>query len=319
VEALAEGDGDLARRVEELGKDEVGALSRWFNVFVGRVHEVVKQTKSAAQMVERASIQIAGSSQQQKAGTTELGRVTEQVAEASSEIMDTAGSLARTMGGVATSAKTTAELATTGRTGLQSLDQTMSRFLVATEVARTKLTTIRERTVAIDQVVTTMSTVADQTNLLSMNAAIEAEKAGEHGYGFLVVAEEIRRMADQTAAATLTIEDSVASMHSAVAEGVTEMSGLADEIIAGTRATARVGHQLGEILDEVQGLRERFASVNEGMESQVAGARSIGESMTSLRTTTHDTVSALGELGTSSQSLREAVDGLTAQVGRFHV
>ena len=316
---IAEGDGDLTRRVEEGREDEVGALSHWFNVFVGRIHEVVDRTMQATHTVEAAAVQMASSSRQQEAGTAELGRVTAEVSDATNEIVGAADQLAETMAGVARSAETSAELATTGRSGLLALDQTMSRFLVATEVARTKLTAIQERTHAIDQVVTTMTTVADQTNLLSMNAAIEAEKAGEHGYGFLVVAEEIRRMADQTAGATLTIEESVAAMHAAVKEGAQEMDSLAQEIIAGTRATARVGMQLGGILDEVQGLQQRFGEVNEGMHRQARGARSIGSSMLTLQESAGQTLAALRDLGDSSEKLRDAVDALSGQVQRFRV
>jgi len=319
LQDIAEGDGDLTRRVAEGGNDEVGALSRSFNVFVTRVHDVVAQTMQATRLVETATVQIASSSKEQEAGAAELGRVSSDVAAATQRIVSTADALVGTMGDVARSADTSAELAATGRTGLQSLDQTMSRFLVGTEVARTKLMAIEKRTHAIDQVVTTMTTVADQTNLLSMNAAIEAEKAGKHGYGFLVVAEEIRRMADQTAAATLTIEESVAAMHGAVAEGVSEMAGLAEEILSGTRATAKVGMQLGEILDEVQGLRGRFGAVNEGMLSQSEGAHGIGESMAGLQESATETAAALRDLGGSSDSLREAVNALGEQIGRFKV
>ena len=316
---IAEGDGDLTRRVDEGRQDEVGVLSRWFNVFVERVQGVVSQTRRATRTVEEAAVHLSSSSREQEAGAAELGRVTSQVSEATREIVGAADELAGTMADVARAAGTSAELATTGRAGLTSLDQTMSRFLVATEVARKKLTAIKERTHSIDQVVTTMTTVADQTNLLSMNAAIEAEKAGEHGHGFLVVAEEIRRMADQTAGATLSIEASVAGMHAAVAEGVQEMDALAQEIIAGTRATARVGMQLTGILDEVQGLQQRFGEVNEGMHRQARGARRIGSSMLGLQESASETLSALRELGATSADLRKAVETLSHHVRRFRV
>ena len=95
--------------------------------------------------------------------------------------------------------------------------------------------------------------------------------------------------------------------------------GLAQEIIAGTRATARVGMQLGGILDEVQGLQQRFGEVNEGMHRQARGARSIGSSMLSLQESAGQTLAALRDLGNSSEKLRDAVDALSGQVQRFRV
>src|SRR5207245_2721664 len=111
-------------------------------------------------------------------------------------------------------------LADAGRVGLRQMEETMRQLSDATGSISAKLRTIREKAGGINLVVTTITKVADQTNLLSINAAIEAEKAGEAGLGFLVVAREIRRLADQTAVATLDIEQMVRQMESAVAAGV---------------------------------------------------------------------------------------------------
>src|SRR5207302_7586594 len=114
-----------------------------------------------------------------------------------------------------------------------------------------KLAVISERARNINVVVTTITKVADQTNLLSINAAIEAEKAGEYGLGFLVVAREIRRLADQTAVATLDIERMVKEMQSSVAAGVMEMDKFSDQVRQGVVEVGRIGDQLGQIIQAV--------------------------------------------------------------------
>ena len=103
----------------------------------------------------------------------------------------------------------------------------------------------------INSVVTTITKVADQTNLLSINAAIEAEKAGEAGRGFLVVAREIRRLADQTAVATLDIEQMVRQMQAAVSAGVMEMDKFREDVRGGIMQTSEISGQMGQILDQV--------------------------------------------------------------------
>ncbi len=117
---------------------------------------------------------------------------------------------------------------------------------------------MNEKTGNINSVVTTITKVADQTNLLSLNAAIEAEKAGEYGLGFGVVAMEIRRLADQTAVATYDIEKMVKEMQSAVSAGVMGMDKFSEEVRRGVEEVRQVSAQLAQIIHQVQALTPRF-------------------------------------------------------------
>src|SRR5215211_7117102 len=135
---------------------------------------------------------------------------------------------------------------------------TMQQLAAATGSISSKLGTIREKAGGINLVVTTITKVADQTNLLSINAAIEAEKAGEAGRGFLVVAREIRRLADQTAVATLDIENMVRHMQSAVSAGVMEMDKFGEEVRSGVAQVTKINQMTWDIINEVQGLSGRF-------------------------------------------------------------
>src|SRR5437762_1771526 len=149
------------------------------------------------------------------------------------EISGTSKELAGTMSEVNASAAHAAELAGAGRENTTRMAAEMRQLVESTVSVSGKLNMIREKAESINAVVTTITKVADQTNLLSINAAIEAEKAGEYGRGFLVVAREIRRLADQTAVATLDIENMVRHMQDAVATGVMQREKLADEVRSG--------------------------------------------------------------------------------------
>src|SRR6202035_4467505 len=113
-------------------------------------------------------------------------------------------------------------LAHKGRLGLKGMETSMQNLSASSDSISSKLTTIRAKAARINSVVTAITKVADQTNMLSLNASIEAEKAGEAGVGFAVVAREIRRLADQSAQSTLDIEQIVEEMQEAVASGVSE-------------------------------------------------------------------------------------------------
>src|SRR5262249_1753820 len=182
----------------------------------------------------------------------------------------TSRQLVKTMNEVSAGAMQTAQLAGNSQTGLAHMEETMRRVTDAAASISAKLAILNDKAGTINQVVTTITKIADQTNLLSLNAAIEAEKAGEYGRGFSVVATEIRRLADQTAISTYDIEQMVQEMQIAVAAGVKGMDQFTGEVRVGARDVQQVGGQLNAIIEQVQDLTPRFEAVVKGMETQAA-------------------------------------------------
>jgi methyl-accepting chemotaxis protein WspA len=246
-----------------------------------------------------------------------LSSSTTQVAAAVREITATTKELADTMNEVNTRANQAATLATTGRSRLASMEATMQQLVESTAAISAKLATIRDKADDINVVVTTITKVADQTNLLSINAAIEAEKAGEYGRGFLVVAREIRRLADQTAVATLDIENMVRHMQEAVTGGVMQMDKFSDEVRSGVGKVAEINGQTGQIIEEVHGLSSRYREVNEGMRNQAIGAEQINEAMSSMTSNIRQTAASLEEFKRATAHLRSSVELLNGEITQF--
>jgi methyl-accepting chemotaxis protein WspA len=195
----------------------------------------------------------------------------------------------------------------------------MKHLVDATDSIAAKLAIIREKADKINVAVTTITKVADQTNLLSINAAIEAEKAGESGRGFLVVAREIRRLADQTAVATLDIENIVRQMQEAVSAGVMQMDKFSGEVRGGVQRVAEIGGQTSRIIEEVQILSERFQSVHEGMHNQSLGADQIAEAMVQLTDGARKVQTALEEFTNAASHLGQAVELLNKDIAQFTI
>jgi methyl-accepting chemotaxis protein WspA len=212
-----------------------------------------------------------------------------------------------------------ARLAGSGQSGLAQMETSMKQLVESTDSIASKLAIIREKAESINTVVTTITKVADQTNLLSINAAIEAEKAGEYGRGFLVVAREIRRLADQTAVATLDIEHMVQHMQDAVSAGVMQMDKFRGEVRGGVQRVADISGQTGQIIEEVRLLSQRFQSVNESMRDQSVGAEQINEAMGRLADGARQTQTAAEEFTNASAHLRQSVEMLNQDVARFTV
>src|SRR6185295_5496342 len=142
--------------------------------------------------------------------------------------------------------------------GLNRMDGTMRQIIDASATISSKLGLLNEKASNISSVVTTINKIADQTNLLSLNAAIEAEKAGEHGRGFSVVATEIRRLADQTAVATFDIGKMVKEIQAAVIAGVAGMDVFSGQVRRAMADVQQIGAGMTQIIRQVQTLAPRI-------------------------------------------------------------
>jgi methyl-accepting chemotaxis protein WspA len=297
--------------------DEIGQLADGINGVLGRMQGiVVKVRESCLQMLSVAS-EIAATARGQEQTVNNLSASTTQVAASVREISATSKDLSGTMNEVSQTAQHAADLATRGRDNTTKMATEMKQLVESTASVSTKLGMIREKADSINAVVTTITKVADQTNLLSINAAIEAEKAGEYGRGFLVVAREIRRLADQTAVATLDIETMVRQMQDAVSAGVMQMDKFADEVRSGVAQVTKINQMTWEIINEVQSLSGRFSLVNEGMRNQATGAQQINDAMTQIAAAASRSLLSIQEFEKATGHLRGSVEGLNQEIVQF--
>lgn len=251
--------------------------------------------------------QIASSAVHQQANVATFMASTNQIAAAVKEISATSQELLRAMVEIADAAENTTALAKEGRQGLKGMETSMQTLSSASGSISSKLATIRSKAARINSVVTAITKVADQTNLLSLNAAIEAEKAGEAGAGFAVVAREIRRLADQSAIATLDIEQMVEEMQEAVTSGVEQMRDLSGAVQGGISSAEVIRGQFGEIIERVESIAPRYETVQQGMQNQSEGAQQISEAMWQLTETARQTSDSVNDLNDVSRQLHEAV------------
>jgi methyl-accepting chemotaxis protein WspA len=319
VNEMASGASDLTARVPIDSKDELGRLADGINALIAKIHSVVTKVRESSLQVLAAASEIAATARQQEATVHGLNSATTEIAAAVREISATGKELSGTMNEVHGRADQASALAGAGREQLAGMERTMQQLVESTASISSKLSIIREKADNITGVVTTITKVADQTNLLSINAAIEAEKAGEYGRGFLVVAREIRRLADQTAVATLDIENMVRLMQDAVSAGVMQMDKFSDEVRSGVGRVAEVNVQTGQIIGEVGGLSDRFKLVNEGVHNQAVGAEQINEAMGDIAANVRETATALEEFNKATAHLRGSIEQLNLEIASFKV
>jgi len=315
----AAAEGDLTVQISMRGDDGIGRLGNGVQSMVDSLNNLVGQVQHSGIQVTSSATQIAATAKEQEATVAEQAATVNQVVTTATEISATAKELVSTMDEVAIVAEGTAVSAASGQAGLQKMESTMHCMMQASSSIAAKLEVLNEKAGNINTVVTTITKVADQTNLLSLNAAIEAEKAGEYGLGFSVVATEIRRLADQTAVATWDIEQMVKEMQTAVTAGVMSVEKFTEEVRRSVQEVSSIGGGLAEIIDQVQALTPRFETVHEGMQFQSQGAEQIKQAIVNLSESAQQTVESLRQSHDSIEDLNEAAHRLQNGVSIFKV
>ncbi|MBK9966973.1 MAG: methyl-accepting chemotaxis protein [Holophagales bacterium] len=300
-------------------RDERRLLSHAFGSMAAALASLVRQVQRSGIQVVASVTRIAASARQLEDSVAHQATATPQVSASARQISATARQLAETVDAVASVASSTAARAAEGRGALSQMDGSVRRIASSSSSVSQRLTAISDRAHAISSLVTTINRVADQTNLLSLNASIEAEKAGEQGRGFVVVAREIRRLADQTAVATLDIERTVREVLSAVSSGVLEMDRFVDEVRLATGDVERLGSHLSAIVGDVSDLEPRLESVRSAAREQAEGAAQISDTVALLDRSATSSRDTLAEFHAASLSLQDAVGALRAEVSRLQV
>lgn len=313
------GKGELTYRINTKGSDEFSSIMIGFNDMADSLAELVIQTQSSAVYLSTSITELAATSKQQQATVAETAATTAEIGATSKQISATARELLHSVNEATDTASQTSRLAQSSQTSVDSMDNVMQQLSAAADMVSGKLALLSERATGINQVVTTIMKVADQTNLLSLNAAIEAEKAGEYGKGFTVVANEIRRLADQTAIATYDIEQMVREIQSAVAAGVMGIDKFSEEVRRGSTDMAHVSQQLLLIIEQVQELAPHIQRVNDGMQYQSEGADQINIALSQLSDATSQTVESLEQTTITIDNMSDVASKLRQGVNRFKV
>jgi methyl-accepting chemotaxis protein len=235
--------GDLTQRLDFGKYDEFGLLIKGFNQMVTYLSDLVGQIQRSGIQVTSSITELAATNKQQEVTANEHAATISEIAASTTEIAATGAHLLSTMKKVNSLTKNAAFAAGEGQEGLEGIDATMVKMEEATVSIVAKLQILNDKASNIADVVKTINKVADQTNLLSLNAAIEAEKAGEYGSGFGVVATEIRRLADQTAVATFDIAQMIKEVQSAISAAVMGIDKFAEDAHSSVKDVHLISHQ----------------------------------------------------------------------------
>jgi methyl-accepting chemotaxis protein WspA len=311
--------GDLTGQVTVEGTDAIGRMGHGLKRMFDNLRVLLNNVQKAGIQVTTSATEIAASAKQQEATGIEQAQTSVEILSTTKEISANTTQLLRTMEEATAVADFTTSATAEAQTNLRRMDLTMQHMVAATDSINAKLAALSEKASNINGVLITITKVADQTNILSLNAAIEAEKAGDAGRGFSVVATEIRRLADQTSVSTWDIDQMLKEMQSAVSASVMGMDKFSEEIRRSVGEVRHVTEQLTSVMDQVQKLAPQFDLVLQGMQSQAVGASQISDTMLQLNDATQQTVESLKATSEAVHQLQYAAGDLQSSVATFSV
>jgi methyl-accepting chemotaxis protein len=317
IHDIAQGEGDLTQRLDYKGRDELGAICNGFNQFVEKLQGVIRQVASSTQLVASASTQLMANAEQIATGAEEVAAQAGTVATAGEEMSATSSDIAFNCQRAAEGSTVASQAAKNGAAVVEQTVQVMNRIASQVQNAAAKVKSLGTRSNEIGDIVSTIEDIADQTNLLALNAAIEAARAGEQGRGFAVVADEVRALAERTTKATREIGEMIKTIQSETSSAVTAMEQGVKEVEQGTSDAANSGKALDEILEQISNVTMQVSQVATAAEEQTATTSEISNNIHQITDVVEGTAKGAQESAAAAAQLAQTAEDLQRLVGQF--
>ena len=314
---IAEGEGDLRRRLDAGRRDEIGEVAEGFNTFVDKLTNVLGKVVELTQRVGFSSMQLSATAEQIFKGTENQNMQVTQVASAIEEMSATVIEVASNTSQGAEFAKKATDMAIKGGDIVSRTVHGMHSIAKSVEESANTIEELGRNSDQIGEIITVINDIADQTNLLALNAAIEAARAGEHGKGFAVVADEVRKLAERTTKATKEIREKIELIQEKTAGAVEAMNSGRKDVDAGVGFATEAGVSLTNIVEIVKNVSNMITQIAAAEEQQSAAAGEISTNMESIANVTKEASGSVKDTSNAANELSKIASELQAMTSQF--
>ncbi|MGA2349574.1 MAG: methyl-accepting chemotaxis protein [Terracidiphilus sp.] len=319
LQDIAEGEGDLTRRVEVHGDDEIDEVGKWFNVFIERIEDIVRQVAEHASTLGSAATELAASARETAAQSSQQQEQAARISATMSEISTSVHEISETTQSAAEDARKAEESAHSGGQTVQSTVDTIQHLLESNQQTSSKIEDLGRSSDAIGRIINVINEIAGQTNLLALNASIEAARAGEHGRGFAVVAGEVRRLAERTSEATKEIDQTVRAIQQGTGEAVEAMRASMGHVQSGVDSARSAGEALSSIIHGSESVQKMVTQIAAAATEQSYSTQSVSANVNEIAAIIQQTATGAQHSVEACQQLASLANELTGLVGAFKV
>ncbi len=314
---IAQGEGDLTKRLEITRHDELGVLSGWFNIFVQKIQDIIQKINESSKNIADSSNELSATSEKLASGAEEQQA---QLSEIATSMEEMSAMILQASKNANSTHETTGEANSIVLDGKSTVDETvkgMQDIAEIVDLTSTQISNLEVRSREIGDVIQVIEDIADQTNLLALNANIEAARAGDAGRGFAVVADEVRKLAERTVHATAEIGDKIREIQGGVNDSVKGAVKITERSAAGRKLAAESGVALDKISLSIQEVNNAVEQIANAADQQSTGAEEISRNIENISTVAKDAAGGSQGLAFTSEALNKEVRNLNGLISQF--
>jgi len=316
---IAEGEGDLRRRVDAKGNDDIDRVGKYFNLFVEKIHSAIERVNHATLQLAAASQQMSSITDETASAVTAQQSETDQVATAINEMAATVHEVARNASEAAAAAHAADNDATSGKTIVNASVESIHKLASDVENAAGVIAQLKADSESIGTVLDVIQGIAEQTNLLALNAAIEAARAGEQGRGFAVVADEVRTLAQRTQQSTTEIQSMIERVQTGAEKAVTAMEAGRQQTQVSVDKANQAGQSFESITSAIGTINDMNTHIASAAEEQNAVSEEINKNIIKISQLSERTADGARKTAFSSTELSSLSEELSQLMRQFKI